>query len=57
MGHLIRGTRRADTAVEECSCYRDCAGDPATACHASGDWHAHDDEPCPRHPQRMVPRN
>ena len=33
-----------DTAVEECTCYRDCARDPSTACGAI-DWHAHDDEP------------
>jgi hypothetical protein len=56
MGQLMRSTRRADTAVEECTCYHDCAADAATACHASGDWHAHDDEPCARHPQRIVSR-
>ena len=56
MGHLTRSTRRADTAVEECTCYHDCATDVAVACHASGDWHVHEDEPCARHPHRMVPR-
>ncbi|HEY6793082.1 MAG TPA: hypothetical protein VI248_00190 [Kineosporiaceae bacterium] len=52
----MRSTLRANTAVEECTCYHDCSADPSIACHASGDWHAHDDEPCPRHPQRMVAR-
>jgi hypothetical protein len=52
MGHLMRSTRRADTSVEECACYRDCASDPTVACDFSGDWHIHDDEPCARHPQR-----
>jgi len=56
MGRLTRSTLRADTAVEECTCYRDCATDTTTACQASGDWHAHEDEPCGRHPQRMVAR-
>jgi hypothetical protein len=56
MGHLMRSTRRADTAVEECNCYRDCASDPTVACDFSGDWHTHDDEPCARHPQRISHR-
>ena len=56
MGRLTRSTLRADTAVEECTCYRDCATDTTTACQASGDWHVHEDEPCGRHPQRMVAR-
>jgi len=56
MGHLLRSTRRADTAVEECNCYRDCNSDPAIACQESGDWHAHEDDPCARHPQRLVAR-
>ena len=56
MGHLMRSTLRADTAVEECTCYHDCSTDPSVACRASGDWHAHEDEPCARHPQRMVAR-
>jgi hypothetical protein len=54
MGHLMRSTRRADTAVEECTCYRDCDTDPAVACNVSGDWHIHDDEPCARHPHRRI---
>ena len=53
MAKLIRGTRRADTAVEECTCYRDCAADPQIGCDAT-DWHVHEDEPCARHPERLA---
>jgi hypothetical protein len=56
MANLTRGTRRANSAVEECTCYRDCGIDPDTACFASGDWHAHEDEPCAQHPDRMIAR-
>jgi hypothetical protein len=56
MANLTRGTRRADSVVEECTCYRDCGADPAIACTATGDWHAHEDEPCGRHPDRLIAR-
>jgi hypothetical protein len=55
MAKLIKGTRRADTAVEECTCYRDCASDPVAGCGLS-DWHVHHDEPCARHPERISGR-
>jgi hypothetical protein len=55
MAKLIKGTRRADTSVEECTCYRDCAADPLDACGMS-DWHVHDDELCARHPERISGR-
>lgn len=38
-----------------CECVLDCAEDPATACSHSGiDWHLHNDERCPVHPQALV---
>jgi hypothetical protein len=53
MAKLIKGTLRADTTVEECTCYRDCASDPQAGC-ALIDWHIHDDELCARHPERLT---
>jgi hypothetical protein len=57
MANLVKSTHRADTAVEECTCFHDCNHDPETTCELSGYWHSHDDDPCPRHPQRLVARS
>ena len=53
MANLLKGTRLADTAVQECTCYRDCVADPWSGCDLA-DWHVHGDEPCARHPERSA---
>jgi hypothetical protein len=53
MANLLKGTLQADTAVEECTCYRDCGTDPWSICDLA-DWHVHDDEPCAQHPGRLA---
>lgn len=33
-----------------CECRHTCAEDPRTACGLSGDWHVHQGDRCPVHP-------
>lgn len=43
-------TRKAlRQSVMNCTCYHSCERDSH-----SGDWHQHEDEPCPVHPDAMV---
>jgi hypothetical protein len=50
MSNLKKSTARADALREECLCVKSCEPD----CPHSGEWHTHDDEPCPLHPEILV---
>lgn len=41
------------TRMAVCTCYYDCAEDPAAGCSRSGAWHVHAGEKCPVHPDAL----
>ena len=41
----LPAVKRTPRPGEDCTCYKDCGDDSA-----SGDWHQHEDDPCPEHP-------
>jgi len=43
--HLAGGTVPLAATFADCTCYKDCGKDSV-----SGDWHQHEDDPCPVHP-------
>ena len=46
----MRTMTPAEREAADCLCYHTCMEDPKTGCSKSGRWHAHEDEPCPVHP-------
>jgi hypothetical protein len=38
----------------DCACVQYCDQDPATSCSHSGEWHQHEQEPCPVHPSALM---